>query len=207
MRSTAPNTRARARPSREVMKIGDFSITLRAKKLDAAISLIVAMLNEQPTARPEAEVRVRGNRPDAGEPVLAADQGEARFEAHVASVQMDLSRRDVRRICLDRVERLPSVAPCAANPASPWSAARTGSPASGRLPRTRTSGSGRAVGCSWSMATIREIAASSFFARRVMLKSPIFMTSRDGRARARVFGAVDRIQNERYNSRRFLSGI
>src|SRR5258708_2822260 len=55
-RSTAPNARTRARPSRQVVKIGDFGITQRAEELDTAISLIVPMLHEQPTTRPEAIV-------------------------------------------------------------------------------------------------------------------------------------------------------
>ncbi len=90
------------------MKIGDFGITQRAEEFDTAISLIVPMLHEQPTTRPEAIVRTHGNLPDAGEPVRAADQGEARFEAHVASFQMSVSRGDVRRIRRDHVEGLRS---------------------------------------------------------------------------------------------------
>src|SRR4029077_18666269 len=77
-RSTAPNARTRARPSREVVKIGDFGITQRAQELDTAISLIVPVLHAQPATRPEASVRTHGNLADAGEPVNAADQGEAR---------------------------------------------------------------------------------------------------------------------------------
>src|SRR5882762_7729800 len=57
------------------------------------------------------------------------------------------------------------------------------------------------------MATTREIAASSSSWRWVIPKWPISTTSRDCRARARAFGAVDRAWSERYNSRRFLSGI
>src|SRR5712691_11902599 len=98
MRSTAPNARARARPSREVMKIGDFGVTLGGKEFDAAISLIVPMLHEQRAPWPEPVVSARGNLPDAGEPVLAAEQGKSRLEAYVAPLQMSISRRDVRRI-------------------------------------------------------------------------------------------------------------
>jgi hypothetical protein len=80
------------------MKIGDCGITQRAEELDTAISLIVPMLHEQPAARPEPVLRTHGNLPDAGKPVPAADQGEARLEAYVASFQMSVSRGDVRRI-------------------------------------------------------------------------------------------------------------
>src|SRR6266581_246279 len=97
-RSTAPSARARARLSREVMKIGDSGVTQRAEELDAAISLVVPMFHEQPAARPEPVLRAHGNLPDASEPVLAADQGEPRLEAQVASFQMSVSRRDVRRV-------------------------------------------------------------------------------------------------------------
>src|SRR5882762_6090196 len=100
-----------------------------------------------------------------------------------------------------------NAATCASSRDLPWSAARTGWPASGRLQRARKTGSGRAALCSWSMVTTRGIAASSSSARWVIPKWPISTTSRDCRARARAFGAVDRAQVERYNSRRFLSGI
>src|SRR5713226_8692715 len=97
-RSTAPNARARARQSREVVEIGHLGVTQRDEELDAAISLIVPMLHEQRAPWPEPVVSARGNLPDACEPVLAADQGKSRLEAHVAPFQMSVSRRDVRRI-------------------------------------------------------------------------------------------------------------
>src|SRR5260221_3304960 len=90
------------------MKIGDFAITQRAEELDAAISLIVPMLHEQTAAWPEPALCARSDLPDAGEPVLASDQAQARFEAHIASFQMSVSRGDVRRIRRDQVERLRS---------------------------------------------------------------------------------------------------
>src|SRR5260221_235399 len=90
------------------MKIGDFAITQRAEELDAAISLIVPMLHEQTAAWPEPALCARSDLPDAGEPVLASDQAEARFEAHIASFQMSVSRGDIRRIRRDQVERLRS---------------------------------------------------------------------------------------------------
>ena len=67
------------------MKIGDLRVTQRAEERNAAISLIVSMLKEQPAVRPEPAWRARGTLPDAGEPILAADQGESRLEAQVAS--------------------------------------------------------------------------------------------------------------------------
>src|SRR5258708_18562548 len=88
------------------MKIGDFGIAQRAEEFDAAISLIVPMLHEQATARPESVLRARGDLADAGEPVLAADQGQLRLEAHVASFQMSVSCCDVRWIRHDQVELL-----------------------------------------------------------------------------------------------------
>src|ERR1700704_3256117 len=72
-RSTAPNARAGARPSCEVMKIGDFSITQRAEELDTTISLIIPMFHQQTAARQEPGLRARSNLPDAAEPVFAAD--------------------------------------------------------------------------------------------------------------------------------------
>src|SRR6267154_3004993 len=107
-RSTAPNPRARARQSREVVEIGHLGVTQRAQELDAAISLVVTMLHEQRTARPEPVLRTRRNLPDAGQPVLAADQGKSRLEAQVAALQMSVSRRDVGRIRDDQVELLRS---------------------------------------------------------------------------------------------------
>jgi len=43
------------------------------------------MLPEHRAARPETVLRTRGNLPDAGKPVLAADQSEARLEAQIAA--------------------------------------------------------------------------------------------------------------------------
>src|SRR5712671_5150767 len=107
-RSTAPHPRARARQSREVVEIGHLGVTQRAQVLDAAISLVVTMLNEQRAARPEPVLRTRCNLPDAGQPVLAADQGKSRLEAQVAAFQMSVSRCDVRRIRDDQIELLRS---------------------------------------------------------------------------------------------------
>src|ERR1700704_1689098 len=107
-RSTAPNAGARARQSREVVEIGHFGVTQSAEQLDAAISLIVAMLHEQRAARTEPALRARGNLPDAGQPVLAADQGKSRLEAQVAAFQMSVPRCDVGRIRHDQIELLRS---------------------------------------------------------------------------------------------------
>src|SRR5712672_998447 len=66
------------------------------------------MLHEQRAARPEPVLRTRCNLPDAGQPVLAADQGKSRLEAQVAAFQMSVSRCDVGRIRDDQVELLRS---------------------------------------------------------------------------------------------------
>src|SRR5712691_7182293 len=86
------------------MKIGDFGIAQRAEELDAAISLIVPVFHEQPAARPEPVLRAHGNLPDAGKPILAADQGEARLEAQVPALEMGVFRRDVRRVGYDQIK-------------------------------------------------------------------------------------------------------
>src|SRR5258708_12490477 len=78
-RSTAPNARTRARPSRQVVKIGDFGITQRAEEFDTAISLLVPMLHEQPTTRPEPIVRTTGNLPETGEPLPPPHQHHTPF--------------------------------------------------------------------------------------------------------------------------------
>src|SRR5882724_780101 len=105
-RSTAPHARARARQSREVVEIGHLGVTQRDEELDAAISLVVTVLHEQRTARPEPVLRTRCNLPDAGQPVLSADQGKSRLEAQVAAFQMSVSRCDVGRIRDDQIELL-----------------------------------------------------------------------------------------------------
>src|SRR5712664_2072636 len=116
-RSTAPNARARARQSREVVEIGNFAVTQRAEELDAAISLIVAMLHEQGATRPEPGLRARGDLPDAGKPVVASDQRKTRLEAQVSALEMDVFRRDVRRVGDDQIElpRSERVEPVAEN--------------------------------------------------------------------------------------------
>ena len=99
------------------MKIGDFGVTQRAEELDAAISLVVPMLHEQPAVRPEPVLRAHGNLPDASEPVLAPDQGEPRLEAQVAPFQVSVSHRHVRRVGHDQINlpRRERVEPVAEN--------------------------------------------------------------------------------------------
>src|SRR5882762_6186953 len=107
-RSTAPNARARTRQSREVVEIGHLGVTQRYEERDTAISLVVTMLHEQEAAWPEPALRTRCNLLNAGQPVLAADQGTSRLEAQVAAFQMSVTRRDVGRIRDDQIELLRS---------------------------------------------------------------------------------------------------
>src|SRR5258708_15742982 len=83
-RSIEPATRARARDPGEIVEIFDIRVTQLAKQLDAAISLIVSMFQEQPAARAQPFPRLIRDSADVSQSVLAGDEGKTRLEALVA---------------------------------------------------------------------------------------------------------------------------